>query len=679
MKGSPLVTGGTIFSVRRMVLIFWIYKKFVVGNEGITAYNCTHEAVTSTEFSLLPPEPCPDFRSAHVYSEEYRPIQLLQKKEFRNIHGYSAKVVRTLFAYHCDGTPLTNAYHQRVIELDRMTVMRMYSHLLYKDILLQEIGASPISLIPNGTSHKIRNLKGWTDSEANCGGEEFTIYGERYMDSVLQGTYEILMYDGSMTVDLENDLVRTFSGTTCEYSKGHCIDYVYGDIFWDRDEHDADSCDQHTYIVLFEGSGVMRFYEKTHVTEAARVITVTEDAVAFSLLLTEKVLLCNQQAYRSEHPKLFVLELHQNLKFFQQAPMHSLDLDINAFRASKFIHLERHLGQSIKDLNANVMNKLCILQTQVIANLQSLAYADPMEFAHAWKKKPGYTALIRGEVAHVIDCIPVQVKVQSAEYCSHELPVRYMNETMYMHPRSHVLSRFRETVPCTPLYPVKYRLRGTWFTLGPNLVASHPPKIIKTPLNFTSWKYKKLHLGTAGIYSLEDLNRQRSSVLFPVERRAITRQIADAAVGVQNGPRSFDMFALIDPDHFKTVITSYWDELDSSIRVFGTYSGAILGIGFLYRMCTMLCNGALNGTAVAKMFGKMWGVVACLFPGVAHIALLYGKEAQNRTGKTKVTPKGAWKAYRGRKSKNRNDYAGEDTPSTEDRIEAGEAANGIMV
>ena len=87
------------------------------GGDGITAYNCTHEDVTSEEFSLLPSAPCPDFRTSHIYNEEYIPIQLLQKKEFSDAHGYGAKVVRTLFIFRCDGEPVTPAYHQRVLEL----------------------------------------------------------------------------------------------------------------------------------------------------------------------------------------------------------------------------------------------------------------------------------------------------------------------------------------------------------------------------------------------------------------------------------------------------------------------------------------------------------------------------------------------------------------------------------
>ena len=47
-----------------MVPLWLSFNYKVRGGEGITAYNCTHEDSEVEEFSLLPTEPCPDFRMA---------------------------------------------------------------------------------------------------------------------------------------------------------------------------------------------------------------------------------------------------------------------------------------------------------------------------------------------------------------------------------------------------------------------------------------------------------------------------------------------------------------------------------------------------------------------------------------------------------------------------------------
>ena len=109
---------------------------------------------------------------------------------------------------------------------------------------------------------------------------------------------------------------------------------------------------------------MVQSYQATTITEATRIATVMDDTIAFSLVQTEKTLLCSMVAYCTKHPKLFILELKDGLRFFQKQSLHSLDLDLNAYTSSKSIHLERHLGASIKDMHANVMNKICKLQAQ---------------------------------------------------------------------------------------------------------------------------------------------------------------------------------------------------------------------------------------------------------------------------------------------------------------------------
>ena len=66
---------------------------------GVIAYNCSHEDVSSREFSLIQQRGCPDFLDQAAYSELVMNVQLLQRREFRDVHGYAAKIVRTLRAW----------------------------------------------------------------------------------------------------------------------------------------------------------------------------------------------------------------------------------------------------------------------------------------------------------------------------------------------------------------------------------------------------------------------------------------------------------------------------------------------------------------------------------------------------------------------------------------------------
>lgn len=631
-----------------VIFLLYSYVKGIWAGNGLIAYNCSHEEVTSREFSLIQHRECPNFLSNSIHSEQVGNIQLLQRREFKDVHGYAAKIVRTLRITPCAGGAVTNMFSQRVLELTRKEVENIYGANYWADEWLGKIGekGSPMrNLNYNGTTRLNRNLRGWTHEKGYCGPAKFQVYGLSYEDAVLQGIYEVYLTDGRMTVDLQNDRVRTFGGTVCTFSEGHCQDYIFGDIFWSTEGTKVSACDTSTYVILYEGPAIIRRYERTEITDATEVVTVTKGEMAFSLIQKEKTLICGQTAARTEHPKLFIVSLHNGLRFFNDHTLHRLDMDLNLYRDSKFVYLERHLGRSISELNAHVMASLCKFEAQMIANLQSLAAVDPIEFAYAWNRKPGFTALIRGEVVHMVKCVPVSVHIHTTTSCTHELPVLYLGQPMYMSSRSHILSPHGEQVSCNAMFPVKYKLQNQWFSLGPTLVQSRAPEILKLNINYSDWAYTSINVGTAGIYTTSDLNRQRMAVLFPLELRAITRSIASSVGGYQTSPNGFKLSNLVDNNYLENAIASYWHKLHSGIQIFGIYSGVVMGCVMIGKMLSTLCQGGVNCYILNSMFGKCCGLLGLMCPVLANSIILFGKEEMKESGKAKATIKGTFKAF----------------------------------
>ena len=614
--------------------------RHIADASSLIAFNCSHPETTAVEFSLLSQGACPDF--SETGTEETIDIQLIQRREFRDVHAFSAKVVRTLHILPCSGNIVTDMLTQRVLEVSRKEVMMLYNANLFKDEFIT------LNNIPhNGSYTANRNVKGWSHENSRyCGGVTFTLYGRTYEDAVLASQYDILTRDGLIVVDLNRNMVNTFGGTTCEFTEGHCVDYIYGDVFWNPDAINVEDCHANKFIVLYDGSALLRTYPATKVTAPRQIVTVVSKSTAFSLILTKQIMLCRQHAFESEHPKLYIVRLRHLLRYFTNTAMHTLDVNIDVYRSSKFIHMERHFGTQLKQLNANVMRQICRLEIQTIANLQAIASLDPAEFAYAYKKKPGFSAILRGEVIHVLKCIRVAVHVRPSNNCYHELPVTYMNDSFYLHPRTHVLIRHGSEVECTPLYPVKYRLQNQWYTLSPNLVQSTAPRDLTTSINFTEWEYQKLFVGTTGIYSPADLDRQRSRLLFPIELKAITRTIASTASGYNSGRHGLDMLALIDPVHLRKTLQSYWEDFESAFRTFGSYSGAIIMIGMVYKALLHLCNGGLHFTVISRLYGWVCGMLACICPGLANLAIIYGREEIKNTGQARATILGTVREYR---------------------------------
>jgi hypothetical protein len=159
-------------------------------------------------------------------------------------------------------------------------------------------------------------------------------------------------------------------------------------------------------------------------------------------------------------------------------------------------------------------------------------------------------------------------------------------------------------------------------------------------------------MGTKGIYSFADIERQRAAVLFPVEFRAITRTIASAAGGYGQNSQHLNLMSLLNPADLKSALASYWYEFEGAFRIFGAYSGAILMVIAFYKILTQVFGGGVHCAVLSKMFGKVFGLLGFFCPNLASLFVIYGNEEMRSTGNAKATIKGTLRAYAGHRKNN---------------------------
>jgi len=118
-------------------------------------------------------------------------------------------------------------------------------------------------------------------------------------------------------------------------------------------------------------------------------------------------------------------------------------------------------------------------------------------------KGPGYTAVITGEVIHLIKCVPVEYKLRQTKQCYYELPVVHQNViTLFLLPRSRILVKNGMPRECSGL-SIMYKIQGVWFRIAPGLIETIAPPI-KQPLTHPTWHYvNSISLAASGIYSDE--------------------------------------------------------------------------------------------------------------------------------------------------------------------------------
>ena len=146
-------------------------------------------------------------------------------------------------------------------------------------------------------------------------------------------------------------------------------------------------------------------------------------------------------------------------------------------------------------------------------------------------KGPGYMPAIAGEVLHIVKCIPVKVKCRKTGECYLQLPIIRGNQSFFLSPRTHILTKSGIQTNCNSFLPSMYLFDESWYKLLPNPVQSIAPAIVK-PLTKVTWKCTNLSsLATSSIYPQSDLDKLRDHIMFPAEKPMILNSLAKEITG----------------------------------------------------------------------------------------------------------------------------------------------------
>ena len=168
---------------------------------------------------------------------------------------------------------------------------------------------------------------------------------------------------------------------------------------------------------------------------------------------------------------------------------------------SKFIYVERYIRTEINRLYHDVLTQRCILEQQVFRNTLTFATQSPDEFSYYLMTGPGYMSVISGGVVHIVKFIPVEVKYRITEECYLQLPIFRRNQSFFLSPRIHILTKSGIQTNCNSFLPPMYLFGETLYKLLTNPFESTAPTIVK-PLTKATWKYTNpSSLATSGIYS----------------------------------------------------------------------------------------------------------------------------------------------------------------------------------
>lgn len=457
-----------------MIFFLIISSIFLPGITSLVGYDCEGTIFSVASISLLDVGECNQpFDGQLTSTATY--IKLLQVTEYSQIQVFSCRIEIDRQIFHCGmqgsrGTLIHDGRRKYIIDVNQSTCARLHNTRTFvygQDIVTE--------LLPNITNHREFTLAGSITADHTCYGGQFSDAYGTWNDVIVKASIYINFKDYYASVKTKQDLVLLRSGVHCRTSELACVDDDGSNVYWSPLPHDK--CQFHSYNILYQG-----FANKIVDTTSRYpvIYSLISDKTTLTLLKKSEQVLCGYRLIQTEYPELLIVEVPRNNTFAKQTYILLENLDFLNYFKFKLVYVEKHIQTQIEILYRNIIDKKCELERQVLENTISLAFNQPDLFAYHLMKGLGYTAIIAGEVAHIIKCIPVDVMIRSTNTCYQELPVTFARRSMFLAPKTRILKRTGTPIDCNPLLPTMYRVNGTWIGLIPHITSEQTPQTFKS-------------------------------------------------------------------------------------------------------------------------------------------------------------------------------------------------------
>lgn len=589
---------------------------------GLVGYDCGGESLNITSISLLDIGDC-NVEDIEPHKEEVF-IQLMQLSEYDKTMVIQCKIEVDRTIYYCGMSS-----HVSIVHNGRREYLQEIGEQACKRI--HETGTLTIGnavmdqIAKNTTSIRSVTLVGSTSVDGRCTGAQYTDGYGTWENVVVQASIKVTLRTFEASIKRTEGNIYFPAGGHCRISNGYCLDSEGSETYWAP--LPVDSCHFDRYDILYEGLGTKLTPKSNQTTPV--IYTVTTKDTTFALTKTTDFSLCGYRLTQTEHPKLFILETTKGRTFKTQTKITVNNLDIFSYVNSKFVYVEKHIKTQLTQLYRDIMEQKCALERQILRNALSLTSIAPDEMAYRIMKGPGYTAVATGEVVHLVKCVPVECQIRHTEQCYAELPVTHRNTSLFLLPRSRILTRQGTARDCNDFLPVMYRIHGTWFRLTPKLTEAMPPPTIQ-PLTHPTWRYvNPSSLAVGGIYRNEDLDRLRTHIMFPVEGPSTLNTIARGAMGGSIPVGRISMVNLLDEDSLNRIAESAGKRAWKGFITFGSASAGVLAIFIIVRVAKLIIDTAIHGYALHSIYGWSMHLLGAAWSSVTHLLIHLGRRPEN--------------------------------------------------
>lgn len=585
---------------------------------ALTGYDCGRHAPNITTFSLREVAQC----ESHDTDPEVTNVDLilLQRVDHRPMLVQTCRVKVARRICYCDwqgyASTIEESTYYEPVSREACEEMVAHGRFEFEKIVLRD-------LLPNATNYRSLTVVGEMESDGDCSGGTYTSNDKVYKKAVVMAKVELDFSERTAQANVDTKEIHLPSGTRCLLASARCIDANQNNAYWIYTPRPT--CDFEQYAVLFEGKGVRVSDNITHSPDV--YFGNSSKEIQFGLTRVGEFSLCGYKVIRTEHPKLYIAEYAPGRGPPARPGINVEDVILTAYFNTKIQYQGRHIKQQFQNLYRDVLLHRCRLERGVIKNSLLHINSKPDVVAMTIMKRTGYMAVKSGEVAHMIACEPTACKIRHLKECFQEIPVTCRNETFFLKPQSHVMTRAGTPVDCNSILPAVFNIDGVWHQFTPSISRAREPQVLR-PMSAPTWHYQDLEGQLeSGIYTPKDLERLQEHFLFPAERPALLEEVARRLSDKATTSTSYARFGnLLDRASIEAIADSRLRKLWDGFTQFGIYAAGIMGVITIFHFIKLVIDTLIRGYTLRSLYGwsihvigAVWGSVTHLLVTMAHV------------------------------------------------------------
>lgn len=538
-------------------------------------------------------------------------VQVLQKAEYGRVEVFTCKVSIQRVVDHCGMSS-----HSSLVSGGFGTFVREVGRDACRDIhRYGTIAISPTLIIrnirPNSTSHYSVTLAGKVDATGACTGSFYNDELGSWDDVRVLADVSISIRTYLASIKYTDDEIILDRGLKCRWNSEVCVDAENGETYWTTPQQQR--CEDTQVVVRYEGLAT----EIKEIDQPSKGVNQTSYLIQSSdkvLWLTRRgeESLCGYTVVTTEHPRLLLYLSTQIASPFVRRESDSHDLDMFMYINTKFVYYDKNIQKRMSEMYYDLAYQRCQLESQVLQGLMSSALKDPVQFARDYMQSPGYTAMRRNEVIHIIRCLPVDLPIYYSDRCYDEMPLNQSGTLVFRAPRTHIIQPLGTEIGCNSILSGGHLIGTTWFSFNPGRVRVDTPEDMRVTSD-GEWSYVSVDgLATRGLYSSEELAELQHDLMFPTSREAVQSNFVRAALGYDVNSQGANFGNLVDEIAAENVAKRVWNKAWGWLSGFGDALSGFLGLYGIYLIGKTTLTLLFNSLSLYEAFGWSFRLFAAI-------------------------------------------------------------------